>query len=271
MRENPLRRRARAVWISDLHLGTRACRADFLLEFLRCVETDRLYLVGDILDMWRLKSGWHWPQSHNDVVDELISLARRGTRVIYVPGNHDEGFRRHDGLHFGGIEVRRDVVHTLSDGRRLLVFHGDELDFVVREHPWLAHLGDHVYDFLVFANRAVNWCRTRLGLGYWSLSGYLKDKTKNAVQVIGNFEQAVAAYVRSRGCDGAVCGHIHKAEIRLIDGVLYCNDGDWVESCTALVEQRSGKLELIDWPSLRGAPQLDPAAAPVAEPEPAAV
>ncbi len=251
--------RYRTIWISDIHLGTRGCQADYLLDFLRCSESDYLYLVGDIVDGWRLKKSWYWAQSHNDVVQKLLRKARKGTRVIYVPGNHDEALRDYAGVHFGGVFVTPEIVHVTADGRRLLVMHGDQFDGVIRYAKWLAYLGDRAYNLAIAANHWFNLARRQLGFGYWSLSAYLKNKVKNAVQFIDNFEAAVAAEARRRRVDGVVCGHIHKAEIRTIDGVLYCNDGDWVESCTALVEHLDGRLEIVHWAEVRDLPEAAPA------------
>ncbi|MBX3453122.1 UDP-2,3-diacylglucosamine diphosphatase [Ferrovibrio sp.] len=241
----------RAIWISDIHLGTRGCKADLLLEFLRHTESDILYLVGDIVDGWRLKRSWYWNQSHNDVVQKLLRKARKGTQVIYVPGNHDEALRDFTELHFGGVEVKMEAIHRTMDGRRLLVTHGDHFDGIVTYAKWLALLGDMAYGMALALNTWFNHARRRLGLPYWSLSAYLKHKVKNAVEFISDYERAIAEEARRRHVDGVVCGHIHHAEIRDIDGILYCNDGDWVESCTALVEHADGRLEILHWPALR--------------------
>ena len=259
--------RVRTVWISDLHLGTPGCQAEALLDFLRDVECDTLYLVGDIIDGWQLRRQWYWPQTHNDVVQKLLRKARKGTRVVFVPGNHDEFARKYLGHNFGGIDVVEECVHELADGRRLWVTHGDLFDGVIQHAKWLAYLGDHAYEFTLKLNRYLNSCRARLGLPYWSLSRYLKFKVKRAVSYVGDFEAAVAREARARGLQGVVCGHIHHAEMRTIDGVLYCNDGDWVESLTALVEHVDGRLALIDR-SDRSA-SLHPARLPA--PTPAAV
>ena len=239
--------RFRTIWISDVHLGTRGCKAEYLLDFLKWTEADTIYLVGDIIDGWRLRKGWYWPQSHNDVVQKLLRKARKGTKVVYVPGNHDEAAREYCDLHFGGVLVKREFVHETADGRRLLIIHGDEFDVVVRYARWLALLGDWAYTVLLALNNWFNGIRAKLGYPYWSLSAYLKYKVKNAVEYIGNFENALAEEAASRGVDGVVCGHIHHPEIRDIDGILYCNDGDWVESCSALVEHRDGRLEILHW------------------------
>lgn len=250
--------RVRAVFISDLHLGTPGCQAQALLEFLRDVDCEVLYLVGDIVDGWQLERSWHWPQAHNDVVQKLLRKVRKGTRVVFVPGNHDEFARRYVGHTFGGVEVVDDAMHLTADGRRLWVTHGDHFDGVVQCARWLAHLGDRAYEFTLEVNRWLNSVRARLGLPYWSLSRYLKFKVKRAVSYVSDFETAVAHEARRRGADGVVCGHIHHAEMRTIDGVLYCNDGDWVESLTALVEHPDGRLEIID----RGEPRLQSSLSP---------
>jgi len=269
--------RVRTVFISDLHLGTPGCQARALLAFLRDTECETLYLVGDIIDGWQLRRSWYWPQAHNDVVQKLLRKARKGTRVIFVPGNHDEFARRYAEHNFGGIDVVEDAMHVTADGRRLWVTHGDHFDGVIQCARWLAVLGDRAYEFTLKVNRWLNSARARLGLPYWSLSKYLKHKVKRAVSYVGDFEAAVAREARRRGADGVVCGHIHHAEMRMIDGVLYCNDGDWVESLTALVEHHDGRLEIID----RGTPSIVtvarparvehlPPAEPVAVPEPVA-
>ncbi|UEM05361.1 UDP-2,3-diacylglucosamine diphosphatase [Skermanella rosea] len=244
-------RHYRSIWISDVHLGTRGCQADLLLDFLRCHESEYLYLVGDIVDGWRLKRSWYWPQAHNDVVQKLLRRARKGAKVFYIPGNHDEAFREYIGLNFGGVAVVEDAVHTTADGRRLLVIHGDQFDAVVKYAKWLAHLGDGAYTALLGINTWFNYVRRKLGFTYWSLSAYLKHRVKNAVEYIGDYEKALAEEARRRNVDGVICGHIHSAEMRPMEGVLYCNDGDWVESCTALVEHESGELEIINWAASR--------------------
>lgn len=226
----------RTVFISDVHLGTPGCQAEALLDFLRCVECETLYLVGDIVDGWQLMRRWYWPQAHNDVVQKVLRKARKGTRVVLVPGNHDEFARRYLGHSFGGIEVVEDAIHQTADGRRFWVMHGDLFDGVVQCAPWLAHIGDSLYTLALRLNRALNSARARLGLPYWSLSRYLKLKVKRAVSFIGDFEMAVIREAKRRGVDGVVCGHIHHAELRTVDGLTYANDGDWVESLTALVD-----------------------------------
>ncbi len=240
------RLRVRTAWISDIHLGTPGCQADALLHFLKRLDCDTLYLVGDIIDGWQLRRSWYWPQAHNDVVQKLLRKARKGTRVIFVPGNHDEFARKYVAHNFGGVDVVDDPVHVTADGRRLWVTHGDLFDGVIQCANWLAHVGDSLYGFTLRLNRHLNSLRARLGLPYWSLSRYLKLKVKRAVSYVSDFEVAVAREARRRGVDGVVCGHIHHAELRMIDGVLYANDGDWVESLTALVEHGDGRLEIID-------------------------
>ena len=241
--------RVRTAWISDLHLGTPGCQAEALLDFLRCVECETLYLVGDIIDGWQLRRQWYWPQAHNDVVQKLLRKARKGTRVVFVPGNHDEFARKYLDHNFGGVDVVEEAVHKTADGRLLWITHGDHFDGVIQCAKWLAHVGDWAYETTLRINRRLNSWRARLGLPYWSLSRYLKLKVKRAVSYVSDFEVAVAREARERGLHGVVCGHIHHAEIRTIDGILYCNDGDWVESLTALVEQADGTLEILDWSS----------------------
>ncbi len=246
--------RVRTVWISDLHLGTPGCQAIPLLDFLKRVECDTLYLVGDIIDGWQLRRQWYWPQAHNDVVQKLLRKARKGTRVVFVPGNHDEFARKYLGHNFGGVEVVEEAIHKTADGRLLWITHGDYFDGVIQCAQWLAHVGDWAYELTLRINRHLNSTRARLGLPYWSLSRYLKLKVKRAVSYVSDFEVAVAREARERGVHGVVCGHIHHAEIRTIDGILYCNDGDWVESLTALVEHADGRLEILDWSGLPSQP-----------------
>lgn len=244
--------RYRTIFISDLHLGTRGCRSDFLVDFLRKTQSEKLFLVGDIVDGWRLRKSWFWDSSHDEAIRLILAKARGGTEVTYIPGNHDEMLRDWlpMGLEIGGIRLRRDAEHTTADGRRLLVMHGDEFDSVVRYAKFLAHLGDWAYTTALSLNRWFNAIRRRLGYPYWSLSQWLKRQVKEAVKAIDRFETALAGEARRRGYDGVVCGHIHHAEMREVGGVLYLNDGDWVESCTALVEHFDGRLELIDWVAL---------------------
>ncbi len=252
---NPDERRFRTIWISDLHMGTRGCKTAALLDFLRHHESDTLYLVGDIFDGWQLRKSWFWTQPHNDVIQKILRKVRKGTQVVYLPGNHDEFAHDYAGLQFGGITVQRELIHVLRDGRRLLVLHGDRFDGIVMHKKWLAHLGAWAYDAALVLNHGFNAVRRRLGRPYWSLSGYLKHKVKNAVTFITNFENALAEEARRQGCDGVVCGHIHRAEIRMHAGILYCNDGDWVESCTALAEHLDGRLEILTWTESQVAPR----------------
>lgn len=247
MNAPPVSRAYRTVFISDLHLGTRGCRSDFLLDFLRRTECRHLYLVGDVVDGWRLRRSWYWDATHDEILRVILAKARAGTDVTYIPGNHDELFRAWMPMEFAGVRLRQDAEHVTADGRRLLVMHGDEFDSVVRYARVLALLGDWAYGAALAVNRWFNAARRRLGYPYWSLSAWLKRQVKEAVKAIDRFETALAAEARRRGCDGVVCGHIHHAAIREVDGIAYMNDGDWVESCTALVEHADGRFELVDW------------------------
>ena len=241
------RRRYRTIWVSDVHLGTRGCNAEMLIDFLDSTDSETMYLVGDIIDGWRMKKRFYWPSEHNDVVWRILKRAKRGTRIVYIPGNHDEMFRQFTGLDFGGVEIRRKAIHETADGRKLLVLHGDEFDAIMLSVRWLAYLGDAAYTAMMALNRWVNAARQRLGMPYWSLSKHAKHKVKNAVEFISRFEEIVAEEAGRRGVDGVVCGHIHTAEIRNIEGVEYYNDGDWVEGCTALVEHFDGRMEILHW------------------------
>lgn len=237
----------RTIWISDFHLGTKDCQAELLLNFLKQTDSEKLYLVGDIIDGWQLKKSWHWKQSHNDVVQKILRKARKGTEVIFVPGNHDEAAREYVGLDFGGIKIRLQATHITADQRRLLVLHGDEFDGVMQHAKWLAYLGDTLYMWALSLNRQLNKIRKMLGKPYWSLSQYLKHKVKNAVSFITRFETLLAEHAKRQGFDGVVCGHIHQAEIKEYDDIIYANCGDWVESITALVEYEDGQLAIIHW------------------------
>jgi UDP-2,3-diacylglucosamine pyrophosphatase LpxH len=237
----------RTIFLSDVHLGTRACQAEMLLDFLKVHDAETIYLVGDIVDGWRMKQGWYWPDSHNDVVQALLAKAQKGCRVVYLPGNHDEFLRGFIGSHFGGVEVVDSVVHTTADGRRLLVIHGDQFDIVVRNARWLAYLGDWAYEAALRLNMVVSAVRRGLGFPYWSLSAWAKLKVKNAVNFIGAFEEALTGEARRVAADGVVCGHIHHAVIHDRFGIEYINTGDWVESCTAIAEHQDGRMELIRW------------------------
>lgn len=237
----------RTIWISDIHLGTPGARAQALLHFLKHTHSDKLYLVGDVVDGWQLKKKFYWPQEHNDVVQKLLRKARQGTKVVYIPGNHDEAARQYLGVNFGDIAIKAEDIHETADGLRFWVVHGDLFDNVIQHARWLAYLGDYSYTLLLRINLIFNWVRNKLNLPYWSLSQYLKHRVKSAVSFISAFETAMITETRRRNCDGVVCGHIHKPEIRQIDGILYANDGDWVESLSALVEHHDGTLELLDW------------------------
>ncbi len=241
------RRKFRTIWISDVHLGTKGCNAELLIDFLDNVDSEIMYLVGDIIDGWRLKKKFYWPAAHNDIVWRILKRAKRGTRIVYIPGNHDEMFRQFTGLSFGGVEIRRAAFHDTADGRRLMVLHGDEFDAVMLAHRWLAFVGDAAYTMMMALNRWVNSVRRCLDLPYWSLSKMAKHKVKNAVEFISRYEEVVARAAAQRGVDGVVCGHIHTAEFRDIDGIEYWNDGDWVEGCNALVEHEDGRMEILNW------------------------
>lgn len=240
-------KRYRSIWISDVHLGFPGCSANYLLDFLRSTKCDYLYLVGDIIDVWYMKKRMYWPQEHNNVIRTILGKAKHGTKVIYIPGNHDEIFRDYVGLEFGNIKIKQDAIHTMVDGKRFLVSHGDEFDTVVQCSPVLAIFGSKLYDWLLYANRHVNYVLRKLGYGYWSLASFLKHKVKNAVQYIGNFEHAVMYAAVGKGVDGYICGHIHRPEISKMNTIMYCNTGDWVESCSALVEKDDGTLEILYW------------------------
>ena len=252
--------RYRTLFISDVHLGTKACLAEELLEFLKRYEADTYYLVGDIVDFWRIKRSPHWPQTHNDVVQKLLRKVRKGARFIYIPGNHDEALRAYCGQHFGGIEFKMNDVHVAADGRRYLVMHGDEFDVVIQYVKWLAFLGDWAYVFALGLNTVFNNVRRKLGLSYWSLSAYLKQKVKKAVNYIGDFEIALAGEAKRNGADGVICGHIHSVAMRDISGTEYINCGDWVESGTAIGETYDGAFEIIPWHQIEEAQRAKVAA-----------
>ncbi|MEC9367722.1 MAG: UDP-2,3-diacylglucosamine diphosphatase [Pseudomonadota bacterium] len=257
----------RTLFISDIHLGTRACQAEYLLDFLKHHDASTIYLVGDIVDFWRVRRGAHWPQLQNDVIQKLLRKVRKGTRVIYIPGNHDEGLRAYCGSSFGGIELVNRALHDTADGRRFLVTHGDEFDVVVRYARWLAFLGDSAYELALWVNTHVNLARRYFRLPYWSLSAFLKHRVKRAVNYIGEFETALAREARKHDAQGVICGHIHHAAMREIGDILYVNTGDWVDSCTAVGERADGKLEIIRWvqpghefiPAPRSIQELEPA------------
>ena len=240
----------RTIWISDTHLGSYGSRADEILHFLKHTDCETLYLVGDMIDGWQLKKRWYWPQKHNDVVQKLLRKARGGIRVVYIPGNHDEMARQFLGLSFGDIAIMNDAVHTRVNGDKLWIVHGDLFDNVIQHARWLAYIGDQAYVMLLVANRWINAIRQFFKLPYWSFSQYLKHKVKHAVSFISAFEKAMVTEARRRDCQGVVCGHIHKPEMRYIDDILYLNCGDWVESISALVEHHDGRLEILHWASM---------------------
>jgi len=240
--------KVRSIFLSDIHLGTRGCQAERLLDFLREHDSEHLFLVGDIIDFWAMSRSIQWSPTHNTVVQKILRRARHGEKVVFIPGNHDEALREYDGTTFGDILVSFEWTHVTADGKRLLLIHGDEFDQVTRHHRWVAILGDVAYDLLVRANAWLSWVRRTLRIGgYWSLAGYAKRKVKTAVSFIYDFEDSVIHAVRERGLDGVVCGHIHSAAIKEVQGLLYINCGDWVDSCTAIVEHLDGRLELIEW------------------------
>jgi UDP-2,3-diacylglucosamine pyrophosphatase LpxH len=255
----------RSIFLSDIHLGTRGCQAHQLLEFLRVYDSERLFLLGDIIDFWAMSHrGVYWSGQMNTFVQKVLKRARHGTQVIFVPGNHDEALREYVGSTFGDIAIHGEYVHTAADGRRYLLLHGDEFDVVTKYHTWLAILGDHAYAFLVRLNMVLSWIRRTAGVpGYWSLASYAKRKVKTAVSFIYDFEECVVRSVKDRSLDGVICGHIHAAAVKRIDGVLYMNCGDWVDSCTAIVEHFDGRMELVEWGVT--APPAAQAAAPPAE------
>ena len=246
----PAQRQFRALFLSDVHLGTRGCQADQLLDFLRYHDAETVYLVGDIVDGWRLKRTWYWPQEHNDVVQKLLRKGRRGARIIYLPGNHDEFLRAYVGTQFGGVEIHEEFVHESAAGDKYLVVHGDRFDIVVRHAKWLALLGDWAYTAALKVNIGLNAARRKLGFSYWSLSAWAKMKVKNAVNFIGAFESALTSEARRRGLDGVICGHVHHAKFEPGETFSYINTGDWVESCTALAEHQDGTFEIITWTGL---------------------
>ncbi len=241
------KRHVRSIWISDVHLGYSGCSAEHLLGFLRQMRCENLFLVGDIVDFWSLKRRRYWPQDHNNVVRSILGKAKHDTRVIFVPGNHDEVMRDYDGLTLGNVEIRDEYIHETADGRRLLIMHGDQFDSAVMHSRLIGLVGSKLYDSLLYINGLVNWVRRKLGRDYWSLAAFLKERVKNAVDYIENFERAVAREAKVRKVDGLVCGHIHRPQIKTIDGRLYFNCGDWVESCTALLEHHDGTIELIHY------------------------
>ncbi|MCG7503521.1 UDP-2,3-diacylglucosamine diphosphatase [Mesorhizobium retamae] len=254
----------RSIFISDVHLGSKAAKAEFLIDFLRHHDADTIFLVGDIVDGWRLRRSWHWPQAHNDVVQKLLRKARKGATITYIAGNHDEFARQFQGVHFGGIVVADRAIHETADGRRMLIIHGDQFDTVVHNARWLAYFGDYAYDAAMLINRAVGRFRKIFGMPYWSFSSWAKVKVKKAVNFIGSFQEVLAEEARRSEVDGVICGHIHHAAIENFDDVQYINTGDWVESCTAVVEHFDGRFEILRWAHVMPeAPQVEPVLVPV--------
>jgi UDP-2,3-diacylglucosamine pyrophosphatase LpxH len=255
-------RHFRTLFISDVHLGSKAARTDFLLDFLRYHEAETIFLVGDIIDGWRLKRNWYWPQGCNDVVQKLLRKARKGTRIVYIPGNHDEFLRSFPGTHFGGIEVAEREIYEMADGKKYLILHGDEFDVVVRNARLLAYLGDWAYDAAIVINIGLAAIRRRLGMPYWSFSAWAKLQVKHAVNFIGEFQRVVADEARRNNVDGVICGHIHHAVMEDIEGIHYVNTGDWVESCTAIAENFDGTLEMISWQNITATAEIKSLPAP---------
>ena len=248
----------KTVWLSDIHLGHKDCKAEFLLDFLKHNEIATLYLVGDIIDMWEMSKRFSWPDSHNDVLHQLFSMSQQGTKVIYLPGNHDQPLQKFDAMNFSGIEIAREYIHTTATGKKLLILHGDQFDEEVcfgRLHSWL---GDVMYDFLLFLNRWYNWAREKSGYSYRSLASLIKNKVQGAHKAISRYRQACCRYAKKQGVDGVVCGHIHHPETKTVDGIEYFNDGDWIENCSALVETSTGAIQLIFWPYIKAAPSVEP-------------
>ena len=237
----------RSIWISDVHLASRDCRADYLLSFLKHNKSDYLYLVGDFIDVWQLKRRWYWPQALNNVIQKVLARAKKGAKVIYIPGNHDECLRDFSGAQFGGVQISKQAIHVTADGRRFLVLHGDEFDAIVQHNRWMALLGDAAYGYLIWVNCMFNYMRRKLNMPYWSLSGYIKGRVKNAVRFVGAYEDAVVHFARKHNVDGVICGHIHQPAMKPLHGIEYCNTGDWIENCTALVEHHDGRMALVHW------------------------
>lgn len=237
----------RTAWISDVHLGNKDCKAEYLLEFLDTVRCEKLYLVGDIVDLWSLNRSFHWPATHSQVIHKIIDKARDGCQVIYIPGNHDSTFREYAGEKMGAIEIHQQHVHITAQGKQFLVVHGDEMDSAIRFSELAKFFGDHAYDFLLFLNRLINGMRKQTGHNYWSLAGYIKSRINNAKTAITTFENAAMEMAGKNGFDGIICGHIHHPNIRTMNNIHYCNDGDWIENCTAMIETRDGKFKIIHW------------------------
>lgn len=237
----------RTVWLSDIHLGSRACRVSLLIDFLSRVQCEQLYLVGDIIDLKSLRRSFFWPSSHTEVLRLILKKSEAGTRVTYIPGNHDDEFRRLSGTCFGNVEIVKNAIHTTRSGKRLLILHGDEFDGVIKCSPLLLTIGSAAYGLLLSFNRIVHWTNELLDRPYWSLAQHVKSRVSNAVRYVERFRRACLLAAREARVDGVVCGHIHRADLCSRDGLLYCNDGDWVESCTALVEDARGELNLVSW------------------------
>lgn len=235
----------KSIFISDVHLGTRGSKAELLIDFLREVECDNLFLVGDIFDGWRLKKGWYWPESHSTVIQKILRMARKGTKVVYIPGNHDEFMRNFLEHSFGTVELHNETVYEALNGKKYIVIHGDKFDLVTMNIKWLAHVGDWAYTLLLNINTVVHWIRSYFRMPYWSLSKWAKKQVKEAVNFIGNYENSLSNYARIKHVDGIICGHIHQANMDVVNGVEYMNSGDWVESCTALVEHLDGTWEIL--------------------------
>lgn len=249
-RSRPEKRKVRSIFVSDIHLGTRHCQADLLIDFLAAHDCDRIYLIGDIIDGWRLEKNWYWPDAHEDVVDAVLHKGRQGSKIFYIPGNHDEFAHDFADQLADHIHVVRELIHETADGRRYLIIHGDQFDVVIQNAKWMAYIGDWFYEFCLNTNTWLNFARKRMGLGYWSLGAFAKRHVKTFVNIIGQYEVVVAAAVQERGVQGVICGHIHHAESRDMNGIHYVNTGDWVESCSAVVEHFDGSLEVMFWTEL---------------------
>jgi UDP-2,3-diacylglucosamine pyrophosphatase LpxH len=237
----------RAVWLSDLHLGSKDCKVDFLLDFFNSITTDTLYLVGDIVDMWQMSKQFHWPEKHNEVLHKIMHMSQNGTRVVYLPGNHDAPIQTYDGMAFGNVDIEREVVHTMANGKRYLVLHGDQFDGDVTLGKFETWLGDKAYTLLLILNRWYNRFRQWKTGDYWSLAGYIKQHIRGANAAIARYRHACCAHAKAKRLDGVICGHIHHPESEIVEGVHYINDGDWVENCSVLVESHNGELTLFNW------------------------
>lgn len=248
-------RHVRTLFFSDVHLGMQAIKIEELLKFLDVYDADTIYIVGDLIDGWRLQKEWNWPAEYDQLANVLFAKARAGARIVCLAGNHDEFLRDYLGTYFGGVEIVDRMIHITADGKRYLVIHGDQFDVVVANAKWLAHIGDWAYNFALKVNVPVNWVRRRMGLSYWSLSAWAKRKVKSAVSVMGRFEEALSLEARTSEVDGVICGHIHHAAMHHKFGIHYINSGDWVESCTAIIETHDGGFELIRWKDTMSSPK----------------